>query len=83
MVGPGRRQLIRHDIPAQCKGHSHQGPGKDNAERGAPKGQMIKSRWQTPEMQQWIMWLRLTGHPAKSSEDHSAGHWKAISWVFH
>jgi hypothetical protein len=33
-------------IPEWCKGHCHQGMGRDNAGRGAPKGQKTERRKQ-------------------------------------
>jgi hypothetical protein len=38
------RGITRHTIPAPCKVHGHQGPGRDNVVRGAPKEQMLERR---------------------------------------
>jgi hypothetical protein len=40
------RRMTRCAVPAQCKGHGHQGPGQDNVVQGTPQGwTLVKGRW--------------------------------------
>jgi hypothetical protein len=38
------RGITHHAIPAPCKGHGRQGPGRDHVARGAPKGWTLERR---------------------------------------
>jgi hypothetical protein len=43
-LAAARGRLTLLAIPAPHKGHSHQGPGKDDAVRGTPKGRTFDKR---------------------------------------
>jgi hypothetical protein len=45
-LAAAHRGMAHHAIPALCKGHGHQGPGRDNIVRGAPKGWTLERRQQ-------------------------------------
>jgi hypothetical protein len=41
-LAAAHRGMICHTIPAPCKGHGCQGPGRDSVARGAPKRWMLE-----------------------------------------
>jgi hypothetical protein len=70
------RQMTRHAILMPCKGHGHQGSGRNNVARGAPTGRMLSAdnrharnaavEYETKTSRSSYIW-EVRGHPAGSS----------------
>jgi hypothetical protein len=64
-----RGRITRRAIPAPCKAHGLQGPGRDNVASGASEGRTLQERSsgiKDRDLKEQLR-LRKEGHPAESS----------------
>jgi hypothetical protein len=55
-VSAARKLVIRRAIPAIRKGNTRKGPGKNNTERGAPKGRRLQKTQQIGQKYKTGIW---------------------------